>query len=355
MKYFISFVFILLLNPSLFSETFTLGHLSEAAAESENADTENYEDSFTLEEQELAVIQIEIGDHYFQKADGGDNLDRARFWYKIAARNSDTRGIKSLVKTFDIDGSSVYGEREAFKWIKKGAELGDPTMTSLLCYFYENGLGTEADIGSAFFWAKTAALSGSAYDQYVLGEYFLYGKGVPSDLDAAVFWFAKSHESGYPRAAYTLGLLYSDGDKIDRSPSLSISWFTKGAVSGDVDSMAELGYLYLYGVDGLIEIDYEKSLRWFKVAALKGSAIGAVNAGTIYLNGGGEVKKDLEKAAVWFKKGVYLGDSASIYYLAKMKCDSGNIPECASLFYAAPNIMDVFDIESKHNLSSYAL
>ena len=109
----------------------------------------------------------------------------------------------------------------------------------------------------------------------------------------------------------------------------SISVLTKKAESGDVEAQLKLGYAYLYGVDEL-EIDYNKALHYYEMAANQNNKLGLNNLGTLYYNGLG-TKRNPRKAAMLFAKSSELGNFDAATNLGFMYLSGNGIEQNIAL------------------------
>lgn len=89
----------------------------------------------------------------------------------------------------------------------------------------------------------------------------------------------------------------------------------KLAEDGDVDAQLKLGNYYFYGQHGLT-IDYDKSIKWWTLAANNGNAKAQNNLASCYAEGRG-VTTNQEKALMWFEKAAVQGSLEAIFNLGK--------------------------------------
>ena len=94
----------------------------------------------------------------------------------------------------------------AFRWYRKGADIGETTATLKLAECYKLGIGCKADYSKAMeeylhltertgrFWQKYADGIGMAL--YEIGNMYLLGTGVPKDLKKAAKYFRLAAENG---------------------------------------------------------------------------------------------------------------------------------------------------------------
>lgn len=110
----------------------------------------------------------------------------------------------------------------ALKWYAKSADQGYAEAELALSHWYLTGTPATAledydnladyvvikpSEEDAFHWAERAALQGLPKAQYTLGYYYEEGVGVEADLGAALLWYRKSAEQKYHRALKRLAEL----------------------------------------------------------------------------------------------------------------------------------------------------
>ena len=93
------------------------------------------------------------------------------------------------------------------------------------------------------------------------------------------------------------------------------------AQEGDVEAQMNLAYMYLYGVNG-VETDYEKSAKYYAMAAEQDNPIALNNLGSLYFNGIG-VSKDIRTALGLFQKSADLGNENAALNLAFIYLSGG--------------------------------
>ncbi|MDY6980166.1 MAG: tetratricopeptide repeat protein [Pseudomonadota bacterium] len=76
------------------------------------------------------------------------------------------------------------------------AERGDADAQYYVANAYEEGRGTEEDMGKAFEWYRKAAAQQHGAAQYKLGVMYENGMGVEEDLKQAMEWYKQAAENG---------------------------------------------------------------------------------------------------------------------------------------------------------------
>jgi TPR repeat protein len=93
---------------------------------------------------------------------------------------------------------------EAFEMLFQAALQGDASAQNSLGYFYENGIGIEADAAKAESWYRRAARNGDPCACSNLGVNYRNA----GNNRRAIFWFKKAVEQGDSDVAVTLAELY---------------------------------------------------------------------------------------------------------------------------------------------------
>jgi TPR repeat protein len=256
----------------------------------------------------------------------------------------------------DENMSDFTGEIEA---LKDAAKHGSADAENTLGYDYDNGAdGVPQDPKQAFYWISKAANLGNPLAEKNLGNFYYDGDGVRKDDEAALGWFEKAwNDGGYPDAAYQIGLLLTNGDTIKPDRAQAMVWFQKVVTAHGVDladAENQIGVLYAYGQTP-IKQDYGQADTWLRKSAQDGSAEAAYHLayrylngqgvapddgqamawfqkavagkaddladaetqiGVLYATGGGPIKRDYDQAVTWFRRGLQDGSSDAAYHLA---------------------------------------
>jgi uncharacterized protein len=105
----------------------------------------------------------------------------------------------AFIKLGDIYASQ-QDFKNAFKWFKKAADLGDGKASYNLGYFYTGGLGVESDLKKALEWYKKSAMTGNVDAQLNLGFMYIGGQGTKSNYKEAAYWIKKAKDTGNDKA-----------------------------------------------------------------------------------------------------------------------------------------------------------
>lgn len=89
---------------------------------------------------------------------------------------------------------------------------------------------------------------------------------------------------------------------------------TRLADEGSLKHQMNLGYMYLYGTNG-VKQDFEKSFKYYSMAAQQNDPIATNNLGSLYFNGIG-TKRDIKTALALFERAAELGNDDAAVNLA---------------------------------------
>ncbi|RHZ87930.1 hypothetical protein Glove_29g139 [Diversispora epigaea] len=214
-------------------------------------------------------------------------------------------------------------------------------FTSMIGYFYENGIGTVTDNQMAFkFFSMSAnevidassSNSSSLIKLYnfnkeigtiLLADMYLDGKvadcyengfGVEINEEKAFKLSLKSAETGLPVALRTVGWCYVNGFGTRKDTAKGFQWYMKSALAGNIISMWNVGCFYLDGIG--VDRDYQEAFKWILKAAEKGEDSAQSSLGNCYKIGYG-ITTDQVKAFEWYKKAAECGDIDGQYEVGK--------------------------------------
>jgi uncharacterized protein len=91
--------------------------------------------------------------------------------------------------------------RNARRWYRRAAELGDTFAMINIGDMYLNGTGVDRDHREARFWFKQAARLGDPQAQIRVAQLYEHGRGVDRNLVAAHAWYSLAAERGSAQAA----------------------------------------------------------------------------------------------------------------------------------------------------------
>jgi TPR repeat protein len=95
---------------------------------------------------------------------------------------------------FKSTGTHVSTDVEAFSWLLRAAESGDPGAQNSVAVCYQNAVGTDQNMAESLRWARLSALAGSYAGQTTLGIHYINGIAVQQDLDVSNAWLKIASE-----------------------------------------------------------------------------------------------------------------------------------------------------------------
>lgn len=151
-------------------------------------------------------------------------------------------------------------------------ELDIEKMSSTELWEYAEGLRDNGDYKQAAKYMKKAARMGEILAQDSLAEYYEKGIGVKQDYVKAAELYAKVARSRKPgvfygmpktphcKAAYALGRLHEEGLLPNASVEEAVKWYKRSADLGEAGANLKLAEFYLEGRG--VEQDYLESLHY---------------------------------------------------------------------------------------------
>jgi TPR repeat protein len=158
----------------------------------------------------------------------------ATYWLMRAANEGgNRRAMFNLGVLYGQQYPDTNAMIEAFKWIKKGAELGDALAANELSNFYLRGWGgTETNLASYHYWRFKAAYLGATDAQYFVGQAYRTGDGVPKDAEASLLWIGKAAAKNHPEAIYDLAVHFYEARTNPPSLQLANQLMIRAALMG---------------------------------------------------------------------------------------------------------------------------
>ena len=120
---------------------------------------------------------------------------------KIAAEHGSVEAMNAIGLSYAIgrNGVSING-REAAKWLRMAAELGDAVALNGLGVLYRHGTGVDLSYEKAYKLFSLAADRGFATAMSNLGDMYEQGQYVNRDYAKAREWYQKSLDAGNGKA-----------------------------------------------------------------------------------------------------------------------------------------------------------
>lgn len=192
----------------------------------------------------------DAGDRYAQAALGElfmlgwgpleKDQEKAALWMGRAAR----QGLREAMTSY---GSMLAGgkgmkenRREAFVWIRKAADAGEPRARLMMAM---NAMARN-EREEAAHWFSLAAENGDDAVLSMLGVLYGWGDAAVAGESEKVTEVRRYAQRGEPEAQLMLGLLFEEGWGVARNTVQAERWFLSAAVQGYGDVWIPLGLFY---------------------------------------------------------------------------------------------------------------
>ncbi|RHZ88297.1 hypothetical protein Glove_23g86 [Diversispora epigaea] len=161
------------------------------------------------------------------------------------------------------------------------------------------GEGVEKNVKKAYRIYSNLAKEGSFIALTEIACYYENGLGVEKNDEKAFKLYLKSAEKGILVAQYKVGCCYFDGIGTPKDAAKGFFWYGKSALGGNIGAMCKVGDCYCNGIG--VDRDYQKAFKWFLKAAEKGESTAQYCLGKFCENGY-VVNENQVKAFEWYKK-----------------------------------------------------
>jgi serine/threonine protein kinase/TPR repeat protein len=181
----------------------------------------------------------------------------------------------------------------------------------------------QSDPDDALAWFIAAGNQGQTEAMVFAGQMMASGRGVEApDFRGAASWFSKAAEKGDSTGMYALAECHLFGKGVQKDPKRAVELLNASSALRNPRAMNLLGDLYRKGVPGLIEPNFDESVRLFSQAKDLGFLDAQGNLGVLYIYGQG-VPKDENQAVALFKDGAEKGNPLCMYFYAM--CFDGGV------------------------------
>ena len=200
---------------------------------------------------------------------GLEQYDKVKKWILLALEYCKEEQEKPNL--YRMLGESCFrldhSDSEAYAYVEKAADAGNPDAQYLLSLFYSKGYcGVEQSDSKAFDWCKAAAENNEPAAQCTLGHLYRQGAGdVPKSLRMAIVWYQKSIAQGIIKAKVGLAHCYEELYKYQEAFDLM-----KEAAGEDIpEAQYCMGQIYETGKLN-VRKNRPKAIEWYKKAADNG-------------------------------------------------------------------------------------
>lgn len=171
-----------------------------------------------------ANAQTQLGILHLRGQDNEQDLPRATFWLRHAARQNHAGAQFSLGLMHQTGSGLTRSDKHALYWYSKAAEQNFAASEFHLGYMYEWGVGVEPDQELSFKWYEKAARKGYASAQYKLGLIYSNVLAKRRNHLQAIHWLRQAALQGLSSAQFSLGMSYLRGDGISKDLFEGYKW-----------------------------------------------------------------------------------------------------------------------------------
>ena len=264
----------------------------------------------------------------FDKIEDGDTLDSMGICYRDG--KGVTKNTEKSMECFEQAVTFGYAQsanrigvffrdsdlEKAIYWYKIAADNGvsDSMYNLAKIYRYEDAV---KDINKAIGWYEKAAEKGDADAMYALGYIYKY-ELEPTDIELSIFWYEEAGNHGDIKAWYALGHTYKNIESV-RDYSKALRYYKLAADKDNIDGKyyyAKLAlqekmtedivfqYLFECAVSG--NSDVEDAISLLKDKAESGSSVAQFYLGRYYTEKT-DIENHEETAYEWYKKSAMQG------------------------------------------------
>lgn len=249
-------------------------------------------------QQGYVKAQADLGNYFFKGYGVAKNYTEAVNWYRLAAEQGNAEAQYGLGRCFDAGYGVERDYIEAFRYYSLAAEQGHASAQSCLGDCYKYGYGTAQNYHEAVKWYERSAQQSNKYGQYNLADSYRLGLGVDTkDCYKAFQLYLASAEQGYSYAQVCVGNCYLLGEGTEIDYDKAVEWYSVAAKKDNAEAQWRLGDCYFYGC----LVDYEEAIRWYFKSARNGNAEGQFKLANCYENGFG-IEIDCIEAEKWYRK-----------------------------------------------------
>ena len=147
------------------------------------------------------------------------------------------------------------------------------------------------------------------------------------ELRQAATLLARPAQAGDARAQYHLGSLYRrGGGDLQADSGLARDWLRRAAEQRHVEAQYDLADLFVFGNREAARRDYAEAARWYRMAAEQGNSDAAHALASLYRNGLGVERSDLN-AARWLTRAAEAGQHSAQAALAYLFDVGQGVPQ----------------------------
>lgn len=266
-------------------------------------------------------------------------VEKARHWYGLAARQGDARAQAALAQLLERSGEAGDAE-SALGLYRQAAAGGEHEAQVALGRIHSTHDGDPAEAFQGMVWYSRAAEAGDPLALLTLAHLF-----TKEQAHIARHCWQRAAEQGVAQAQYMLGQLYERGTGVTADPRRAAGWYRQAAEQGDAPAQGALGLCHLHGQG--VAASAREALRWLQAAADQGDAKAQWNLSALHAGGGEDVPQDLAQAFVWCRKSADQGHLAAQATLGLLHARIDQPEQAVALWTQAA---EAGDAEAEYNL-----
>lgn len=194
-----------------------------------------------------------------------ERYDDAEKWLKLALEHLDSEHpdyTEALILLGDLYYEKDQNNPKVYEYYHKAAIRGSSLAKYSLGYLYEDGIGgVSQDENQSLYWYRSAAKDGNAPAQCSVGRYY-FDK---DNYEEAIPWLQKAVEQDHIRAKvlYSVCLMH-----IEKSPEKVYNLMLEAANANDSEAQYIMGWFYEEG--HWVRKNRDRAIVWYKKAAENG-------------------------------------------------------------------------------------
>lgn len=199
---------------------------------------------------------------------------------------------------------------------------------SFLAEKYYFGIGTRVDYAKAIYWSKKGADANITYCHYLYGHMLYYGTSKQIDKNLGLMHLRIAAETGHQHAMLLTARILINTSGKKESIEEGVAFLIKLASQGSADAQFDLGYQYSLGKN--VQVDYKKSMRWYKKASEQCHVGALYNLASMY-HCGNAIKQDIDKAIELYELAGQNGMDLACRTLKDVYSEGSLVPKDLSL------------------------
>lgn len=282
--------------------------------------SEDSRDGFVLA---LAASYIALGDLYRDGKTTAAAAEAALTYYRGLDNPGRPAAIYAVISPSDLIGVVKDAPADPFaasKLYLQAANMGSSEALMRLGDLYREGRVVASDARRAYLFYDQAAKAGNADGKLRVGEMLARGQGVARDTGKGLGMIAALADAGNPEALVLLGDLYRPGAQgmVAMEPDKALDYYRKAANLGYDVGKLRVGEMTATGQGTTQDVQAGLAMIEEVVARTRNPA-GLVLLGSLYSRAdGGVIAIDLGKAFGYFRRAADSGDETGILRTGEM-------------------------------------